>query len=643
MTHSQSPKSPVSDDDSLTRIIPQQKNQSYSAFSPATEQPLTKNFGDNLTVQGIVGEGGGGRVYLVYDESIGRHVAVKEICHHADNYRALSTLEREEQKKSFIHEAKITGKLEHPSIVPIYELGSGTDDEPYYVMRYIKGETLEERLDKTQKTYAKAAFNKRMKLLDTLVDVCDAVAYAHSKGVIHRDLKPSNIISGKFGETLILDWGLAQALDDGDDTYFFRHVQAHQADTYSDTASTLGVGTIRYMAPEQLKGKAAKVSDVYSLGVILFKIITGSLPYKGNNQAIQTQLLNNKPSPTPNHYMGVNAPELADMSPELGAICEKAMAKNPNDRFADAAELARQLKDYRDGRMVNIYSYSKQELFRRFIAKNKISVVMIIALFISITAGGAFSVHYAMEMKDAREKAEEALISVTALGETAQEQATNITQTIDANMQELFTDMKITAGQIDALTIHKTESEAKLLKILHQEYPKFTTFKIDGNAAIPATLGWKFGVHKIDAPIASIEKGRLSLTFIVPLKEGKQIRYLMAKVFPETVISSFFPIEIDSKHPKDIWIMQEDGVIIFDVDQQYRGTNLFINDVNRHSQSVIAFGNQVLEKSQGISYYSFIENNQKIFKIAAWQTLEFPQAKSWKIIVNYIYMTSDKH
>ncbi|MDD1608766.1 MAG: serine/threonine protein kinase [Methylococcaceae bacterium] len=324
----------------------------------APEKSIT--FSENLTIQRIIGEGGVGRVYLAYDEAIGRRVAVKEL---------LVAEQNRQLENSFIHEAKITGKLEHPGIIPVYQLGYREDGRAYYVMRYVKGETLEEQLDKCQQSSAELSFNKRIKLLDTLINACDTLAYAHSKGVIHRDLKPSNIISGKFGETIILDWGLAQALDDGDDD-FFRNVQAHQTNTYSDNDNTQGMGTPRYMAPEQLRGKAVKASDVYSLGVILFKIITGDLPYKGSPQEIQARLLNDKPSPSPNQYIGM-------MSPELGAICEKAMAKNPFDRFADAGELSYQLKAYRDGRMVNIYSYSKQELFRRFLAKNKFIVAML--------------------------------------------------------------------------------------------------------------------------------------------------------------------------------------------------------------------------------------------------------------------------
>ncbi len=603
---------------------PQSKPLASEPIKPSLKSAEnTAKFAENLTLQRVIGEGGVGRVYLAYDEAIGRRVAVKELLNSAQNDAQL--------EKSFIHEAKITGKLEHPGIIPVYQLGYREDGRAYYVMRYVKGETLEERLYKCQQSAVELAFHKRMELLDTLIDACDTLAYAHSKGVIHRDLKPSNIISGKFGETIILDWGLAQALDDDDDGDFFRNVQAHQAQTYSDNDNTHSMGTLRYMAPEQLKGKAGKASDVYSLGVILFKLITGDLPYKSSPQTIQARLLDDKPSPSPNHYIGT-------ISPELGAICEKAMAKNPFDRFADAGELSHQLKAYRDGRMVNIYSYSKQELLRRFLAKNKFVVVMFALLLTVIVAGAIFSIHYAMQMDQARTKAEEALISVTALGEQAQKQANIISTNINTSADELFADMKKSATQLSTLT---PDAQNTLLATLHEQYPAFTSFTIENNNTI-ATLGWKVVTHQFDAPIMINENGKVVLVFLTPVQTQNQVLgYLVAKVFPEKVLPKFFPAELNSSHSKDIWLMKEDGLIFYDVEEKYRGTNIFTDTLNNQSPSVVAFGRLIVGKSDGVGYYSFPDNGKTIFKIAAWQTVSFSEAKSWKIVVNYTYMVRD--
>ncbi len=591
-----------------------------SKLLEATEKSVT--FSENLTIQRVIGEGGVGRVYLAYDEAIGRRVAVKEL---------LVSEQDQQLENLFIHEAKITGKLEHPGIIPVYQLGYREDGRAYYVMRYVKGETLGEQLYKCQQSSAELSFNKRIKLLDILINACDTMAYAHSKGVIHRDLKPGNIISGKFGETIIIDWGLAQALDDDGDDDFFRNVQAHQAHTYSDNDNTHGMGTPRYMAPEQLKGRAGKASDVYSLGVILFRLITGELPYRGSPQEIQARLLDDRPSPSPNNYIGT-------MSPELGAICEKAMAKNPFDRFADAGELSYQLKAYRDGRMVNIYSYSKQELFRRFWAKNKFIVVMLTLLLTAIVAGAIFSVHYAMQMDEARTKAEEALVSVTALGEQAQAQANIIANNINITTRELFDDMKQTASQLTTLPPNE---KARLLDALHKQYPAFNSFTVENNNSIIA-LGWKAIPHQFDEPIIITEQDKVVLVFLTPIaKQNQTIDYLVAKAAPEKVLPHLFPTEVTSSQTRDIWIMKEDGLIFYDKEAQYRGTNIFSDTLNNQSPSVVAFGRLSISKADGVGYYSFPDKGKTIFKIAAWQTVNFPDSKSWKIVVNYAYMVRD--
>lgn len=578
-----------------------------------------QDFNENLSIQRVIGEGGVGRVYLAYDEAIGRRVAVKEL---------LATQSEDKQlENSFIHEAKITGKLEHPGIIPVYQLGTREDGRAYYVMRYVKGETLEEQLAKCQGV-TEAAFNKRMKLLDVLINACDALAYAHSKGVIHRDLKPSNIISGKFGETVILDWGLAQALDDGDDD-FFLNVQSHQAHTYSDNENSRGMGTLRYMAPEQLRGKATKASDVYSLGVILFKLITGDLPYKGSTQEIQAYLLSDKPSPSPNSYIGT-------LSPELGAICEKAMAKNAYDRFADAEELSFQLKAYRDGRMVNVYSYSKQELFRRFLAKNKFSVMTLAFLFLIIVAGGIFSVQYAIQADQARDKAEASLISVTALGEQAQEQANLISDNIRNSVRQLFTELKETAGQ---LANAPADKQAKLLEDLRKRYPFFHSFTVESSSSLTFS-GWTDTAQNFETPKMIRENGKLVLMFLVPVpKSGQQVEYLTARAFPEIALPHLFPSEVKSTHFRDIWIMKKDGLIFYDKEEQYRGTSIFSDMLNNQSPAVVAFGQLTVRKPNGVGYYSFPDNGKTIYKIAAWQTVNFPEdLKSWVIVVDYAYM-----
>ncbi|MCK5662028.1 MAG: serine/threonine protein kinase, partial [Thiotrichaceae bacterium] len=381
-------------------------------------------------------------------------------------------------------------------------------------------------------------FKLRIKLLDSLIDVCEALAYAHSKGVIHRDIKPNNIISGKFGETIIIDWGLAQVINDDDNTKFYNNARKHQQRTFSDLTSTTTVGTPRYMAPEQVEGQASKASDVYSLGVILFRIITGKLPYHGSADEIQKHLTSNTPSPSPFQF-NPSAPV------ELVAICEKAIAKSAIHRFTDASELLKQLNDYRSGRMINIYSYSKKELIQRFFARNKLLVSMLSLLLVAILAGAGLALHYAYQMNLAKNKAEQALVTITTFGERAQKQAHIIAKTIRSNTTALYTDLGITANKLSQLNQQNSIEENTLLSELQSQYPKFESFSIRqaNSLAAELSLGWKTTTQKYDAPIAKVIDGRLQIIFRTPIhKDGLVERYLEASMYPEKVIPALFPI-----------------------------------------------------------------------------------------------------
>ncbi|WP_036247052.1 serine/threonine-protein kinase [Methylobacter sp. BBA5.1] len=621
---------PVSDtlsaDDDVTILRPE---------SPANANKATRqsNFGypDRLTILDMIDQGGVGRVNLAYDEMIGRRVAVKELL---DEFAANNTTNKE-VANSFIHEAKITGKLEHPGIVPVYELGRRNDGRPYYVMRYVKGETLEQSLKKCAQAEAQTAFARRIKLLDSLINVCDTIAYAHAKGVIHRDLKPGNIISGGFGETIILDWGLAQVLDDHDNTYFYREVLTHQRHTLSDNTTSEVLGTPAYMAPEQFNGLAGKASDVYSLGVILYRILAGELPYRGSLSSIQKQIEARKASPSAK-LVNPSAP------PELAAICEKAMHKNPEERFANAGELAAQLKAFRDGRMVNIYAYSKQELLRRFLTQNKTMVMMAGLLSLAVIGGAGFSVYYARQMEQAKTQAEESLVMVTAFGEQSQQQARAIARAITAGTGRLFSDLNQAAVQLD---VSNQESARQLLARLHSQYPKFESFSLRNASEISTAFSKEGGnpAQQDLKPVAEIENQRLILVYRVPvLQDGQIINYLEARMYPEKVLPEFFPLSAKSEtHPRDVWIMRNDGLIVFDESPKYIASNLFIDTTSNPSPSLQAFGRLMLIDDDSIGYYSYIEGNTETYKIAAWDSVNFGSDESWKVVVNYTYMRKE--
>ena len=203
---------------------------------------------DYLTTR-MLGQGGMGTVHLARQVALGRDVALKQI---QSRYRQDSTV-----KDEFLTEAVLTGKLEHPNIVPVYEVGSSPDGDLFYSMKNIQGQAWDDSI-------ASLSLDEN---LNILLDVCDAVAFAHSEGVLHRDLKPQNIMIGGFGEVLVLDWGLAVVLEsDG------------------EVATTAG-GTPAYMAPEMINPpfRVGRHSDVYLLGALLCKVLTGAAPHAGRS------------------------------------------------------------------------------------------------------------------------------------------------------------------------------------------------------------------------------------------------------------------------------------------------------------------------------------------------------------------------
>lgn len=269
-----------------------------------------------------IGAGGMGEVIVALDHVIGREVALKRM------HLAQASPQTEAR---FLREARIQARLEHPAIVPVHALGRDAHRQPYFTMKRVTGETLADRL-------ASADPSKLPHdLLRALVDVCQAIAFAHRRGVLHRDLKPTNIMLGEFGEVYVLDWGIARVLDEPDATRVARDLDTLDGLTRDGAL----IGTPGYMAPEQAEGaEVGRPADVYALGAILFEILTRDHlhPKRG---VLGSTLEGTNLSPAK------RCPDRA-IPPELDALCVSALALDPAAR-PTAGELAVALSNYLDG------------------------------------------------------------------------------------------------------------------------------------------------------------------------------------------------------------------------------------------------------------------------------------------------------
>ncbi|MBI5092388.1 MAG: serine/threonine protein kinase [Candidatus Hydrogenedentes bacterium] len=321
------------------------------------------------------GHGGMGRVLLAHDQHLGRDIALKELLPSVSS-DATTVMPNTPVRNlmpvvhRFLQEARITGQLEHPSIVPVYEMGRRRDGHLYYTMKLVRGMTLGKALHES------TSLEKRLAYLPHYLDLCQAIAYAHARKVIHRDIKPDNVMIGDFGETVVIDWGLAKVIDK-EDVHLGTLEETIRAMQIDDSPSPVkthygeALGTPVYMAPEQARGQLESVderSDVYSLGAVLYELLTGALPLDGKTvKAILAQAANERPKPIRDH--------VSDAPPELIAICEKAMDSLPANRYANAKQLAEEIRRFQEGALVQAYAYRFSEHLNRFVRRHKTKLV----------------------------------------------------------------------------------------------------------------------------------------------------------------------------------------------------------------------------------------------------------------------------
>jgi len=272
---------------------------------------------ERYQILSLLGEGGMGQVHLVADRDLKRRVAMKVVRRDAGQHHA-----------RFLEEVQILGQLEHPNIVPLYDVSAARDERPYCTMRFIRGQPLSEVVHLLKEGDEEAIQTYSLtRLMQIFQQIVQAISYAHAKGVVHRDLKPANVMLGEHGEVQVLDWGLAKVLDQ-------KEVQT--AAIAEPTQLGTVMGTPAYMAPEQAMGQELdERADLYSLGVILYELLTLGRPFTGDDQmALVGALLSQPPQPPRERAPG------RDIPLDLERVCLRALGKRPDDRHGSADEFA---------------------------------------------------------------------------------------------------------------------------------------------------------------------------------------------------------------------------------------------------------------------------------------------------------------
>jgi WD40 repeat protein len=392
-----------------------------AAPTSSVPAPLKYRERERYEIRGEQGRGGLGLVWRAHDHELGRDVAVKELLSRGNT-----------SELRFFREALITSRLEHPGIVPVHEAGRWSDGTPFYTMKLVGGRSLHECLGDERTVEGRLAF------LANVIVVVDAIAYAHDHGVIHRDLKPSNVMVGDFGETIVIDWGLAKTIDENT-AYDDRTEPYRNSPRVDVTAVGSVIGTPAYMAPEQYDGDADHRSDIYALGGIVHHLLTGSSPHGRALPASRERAFE----------YGRNLPA------DLVAIVRRAMSPDPSRRYQNARDLAEDLKRYMRRERVTARRYSIAARSALAFARHRNIALVAIAALTVLTVTLAISfLKVRGQRANAIEARQQAIVnSAAALADRDPTNAWKILQTIPLRASPPLLRAQIKAGGIADHTI----------------------------------------------------------------------------------------------------------------------------------------------------------------------------------------------
>lgn len=332
----------------------------------------------------FLSEGGQSTVFRAHDELHQRTVAIKFI--------RPEFADRVQNRELFLREVEITARLEHPGIAPVYGMGHSADGRPFCVMRFIDGEPMDAAIRRLHGNGSETFKSVLRDLLNRFVAVCKTIAYAHNRGVIHGDIKPGNVVLQRHGETLVMDWGLA--------TPFFDHghfeeialdreevrMRRGSSSTAPNSETIGGVGTLAYMSPEVItcsRDRINSATDIYSLGVTLYKLLTGQRPFEGKDSGVLREQICRGAIVRPRQLQH-------GIASALEAICLKAMARNPMERYDTAMALAEDVERYLADEPVLAYPESLWERAARWVRRHRIVIPLVLMFVLSQVVVTAF-------------------------------------------------------------------------------------------------------------------------------------------------------------------------------------------------------------------------------------------------------------
>ena len=339
--------------------------------------------------------GGSKNIFRAFDNMSGREVA----------YAKLKDESSSAQMDNFLREARINALLQHPNIVPVYDIGIN-EEEPFFSMKFIAGQTLAEIITDLNNASPETVKNfPQTSLIDIFLKICDAISYAHSHGILHLDLKPENIRIDSFGDVQVCDWGLARVIDGIDDMHdqfgSLEQYSLNQNDVENMTINGFLKGTPGYMAPEQAgvaRHRKGPCTDVYSLGAVLYSLLCYKKPFEGDLKTVITKTLAGD-FPTPSKVK-------KDVPEALESICLKAMETLPEERYQSVAELHKDILSFRNGYVTSAEESNLWKIFSLFLKRNKAISVIVAASLMLVFALSFFHID---SLKKERDIANEAL------------------------------------------------------------------------------------------------------------------------------------------------------------------------------------------------------------------------------------------